>query len=231
LLRYPEAGAVFASDIFVNAEGCEYARLKLPSEVRGNRPLDYATIVNALLIHKNTFLRCPGAMVRAAAYHEVGPYRIHYLNHADLDMWLRIAQRYPIGILEEHLFRYRHFHGNDTQRYQHLRTDPLLSFAVLGDHLADGARRVARPDALAAHEAHRAEDALMRSVSHYICGELAEARGTLREMRVGRLLGSGQVQRGRLLALWAGLELLCKLPRSATIAEAFYQRWHVKKPR
>ncbi|HEV2131088.1 MAG TPA: glycosyltransferase [Longimicrobiaceae bacterium] len=232
LLRYPDVGAVFASDIFVDAEGREYARLRLPPEVRGNRPLDYATVVNALLTYKNTFLRCPGAMVRASVYREFGGYRQErYRNTADLDMWLRIARRYPIGVLEEHLFKYRHFHGSSGERYHHLRTDPARTLTILDDHLADAAGRVATPRALAAHEAHRAEDALMRSVSHYIRGELPQTRATLRTMKVGDLLGSGTVQRGRLLALWGGLQLLTRLPRSAAVADAFYRHWHAKAPR
>lgn len=229
LERYPEAGAVFASDIFVDARGREYARLRLPPEVRGNRPLDYATIINALLTYKNTFLRCPGAMVRAAVYREVGGYRQEiYRNTSDLDMWLRIARRYPIGILEEHLFRYRHFHGSSSERYHHLRTDPARTFTILDDHLADGVRAVATPRALAAHEAHRAEDTLMRTVSHYVLDQLPEARATLAEVKPERLLASNRVQRGRLLLLWTGLKLLCRLPRSAGVADAFSRRWHRK---
>lgn len=232
LLRYPEAGAVFASDIFVDAQGREYARLALPPAIRGNRPLDYLTIVNALLTYENTFLRCPGAMVRAAVYRELGGYRQErYHNTADLDMWLRIARHYPIGVLEEHLFKYRHFHGSSGERYHHLRTDPARTLTILDDHLADGAGAVATPHALAAHEAHRAEDTLLRSVSHYICGELPQARATLRRMRLGRLLTSERVQRGRLLALWAGMQLLTRLPRSAAVADAMYRRWHAREGR
>ncbi|MBA2246432.1 MAG: glycosyltransferase [Gemmatimonadetes bacterium] len=229
LQRYPDAGTVFASDIFVDAQGREYARLTLPPEIRGNRPLDYATIVNALLTYKNTFLRCPGAMVRAAVYRELGGYRQErYHNTADLDMWLRIARRYRIGVLEEHLFSYRHFHGSSGERYHHLRTDPARTLTILDDHLADGAGAVAAPRALAAHEAHRAEDALMRSVSHYIRGELPQARTTLAGMRLNRLLASDRVQRGRLLALWTGMHVLSRLPRSAAVADALYRRWHAR---
>jgi GT2 family glycosyltransferase len=227
--RHPEAGAVFASDVFIDAEGHEYARLTLPLEVRGERPLDHVTVVNALLTHDNTFLRCPGAMVRASVYRELGGYRPElYRNTADLDMWLRIAQAYPIGILEEHLFRYRHFHGSSSERYHELRTEPSRTLTILGEHLAAGARSVATPAALAAYDARRARDALLRAVSHYIRGELPQARALLARVEPRRLMASSRVQRGRLLALLAGMRVLARLPRIPALADLFYRRWHAR---
>src|SRR5262245_38507674 len=72
LERHPEAGAVFCQDIFIDSAGREYARLELPQELRGGRPLDYGTIFNALLTRKNRFLRCPSNMTRASVYQDVG---------------------------------------------------------------------------------------------------------------------------------------------------------------
>ncbi len=75
LERYPEAGAVFCQDIFIDPAGNERGRLEIPEEVRGGRPLPYATVFNALLKYKNTFLTCPSSMVRASVYRDVGVYR------------------------------------------------------------------------------------------------------------------------------------------------------------
>jgi hypothetical protein len=97
-------------------------------------------------------------------------------------------------------------------------------------HLGSGARRLASTSALTAYEAHRAEDALMRAVSFYIRDELPAARETLASAPMGRLAASARVQRGRLVALNAALQVLCRLPRSERVADAFYQRWHVKIP-
>lgn len=227
--RHPEAGAVFASDVFIDADGREYGRLTLPADVPGDRPLDYRLILNTLLTHKNRFLRCPTAMVRASVYRDVGPYRAEEFRiAADEEMWLRIARRYQLGVLEAHLLRYRHHHGNATQAYYHLRTEPEIHFRILDEYLAAGGRALATPDALAAHEAHRAEDYLMLAVNRYIAGTLGPARAMLRKARPGRLLGSPAVQRMRLLALWLGLQLLCRLPHIDLVGRAFYERWHVK---
>jgi GT2 family glycosyltransferase len=229
--RHPEVSAVFCSDIFVDAEGREYGRLVLPPEVRRERPLDYRTVLNTLLTYKNRFLVCPTAMVRASVHRDVGGYlQDRYRNTADLDMWLRISRRYPIAILESHLMMYRHFHGNSSQRYHHLRTAPENFFVILDERLASGDRALAAPQALVSYEAHRSEDRLMAAISHYIKGELADGRSALRAVQVGAIVRAPQVQRWRLLVLTAGMWGLLRLPRVNAFARMMYDRWHAKRP-
>ena len=104
---HPHAGAVFCSDVFIDELGRELGRLALPPEIAGGRPVAYATVLNALLMYTNAFLRTPTALVRARAYREVGRFRTDlHDNAADLEMWLRIARRYEIGVLEDHLILY-----------------------------------------------------------------------------------------------------------------------------
>jgi glycosyltransferase involved in cell wall biosynthesis len=228
LQQYPQAGAVFCLDIFMNTQGREYGRLVLPPEVRGSRPLEYRVIFNAILKYKN-FLPCPSSIVRASAYRAVGPYRDEeFRNNADLEMWLRLARRYPIGIVEEYLFRYRRGHGGSAERHRHLRTDQERHFRIMDLYLGDGDRALATPEALAAHEAHRAQDSLMRAISLYILGKLEQAGSLLHEVTLRQLLGSRQVQRGRLFILLLALRALVRLPRVGFIANAFYRRWHGK---
>jgi glycosyltransferase involved in cell wall biosynthesis len=227
LQRYPEAGAVFCSDVFVDEHGSELGRLVLPAEVRGERPLGYADVLNALLRHKNAFLRCPTALVRASTYAAVGVYRPdEFKNTSDVEMWLRIARSYSIGILEEHLLLYRRGHGSSSERYHRLRTDPERFFRILDLELERGGRDVAEADALAAFEAHRAEDTLMRAVNHYILGDRAAARATVADARPRVLLGSRRVQRVRLTLLALGLRAAVRLPRLPSLARAFERRWH-----
>jgi len=229
LERYPEAGAVFCQDIFIDPAGNERGRLEIPEEVRGGRPLPYATVFNALLKHKNTFLTCPSSMVRASVYRDVGVYRdAEFRNTSDMEMWLRIAQKCPIGVLEEYLFRYRYGHGNSAQRYRRLRTDPERYFRIMDLYLEKGDSAIATAEALAGHEAHRAEDNLMRAINLYILGELDQAAEVLRLVRPGSILGSATVQRARLLMLYCVLQCLVRLPRVNFLAEAFYRRWNVK---
>jgi glycosyltransferase involved in cell wall biosynthesis len=231
LEAHPQVGAVFCADIFADAEGREYGRMMLQPEIRGDRPLDYATVLNALLTYKNRFLVCPTAMVRASVHREVGNYRqAQYRNTADLEMWLRIARRYPIAVLEAHLMKYRHFHGNSSQQYHRLRTTPENFFGILDEYLASGDRALATPAALRNYEAHRSEDRLMAAISCYIKGELAAGQRALAEVKFRVIAGAPQVQRWRLLGIAAVLWPLLRLPRIEPFAQAMYDRWHVKRP-
>lgn len=229
--RHPEVGAVFASDIFVDADGREYGRLQLPSELKGEHPLEYRRVLNALLTYKNRFLVCPTAMVRASVHATVGVYdQARYRNTSDLEMWLRIARRYPIAILEQHLMKYRHFHGNSSQRYHRLRTDPENYFRIVDEYLDAGDRLHATPSALANYEGHRAQDRLMAAISHYVKGDLRSGRDVLREVRFRAIVGAPQLQRMRMAVLCAAMWPILRLPRSEWLATRMVDRWHTKRP-
>ena len=228
---HPDVGAVFCSDIFVDAHGHEYGRISLPTDVRGGQPLYYPVVLNALLKYKNRFLVCPTAMVRASVHMAVGTYRqAKYRNTADLEMWLRIAQRYPIAVLEAHLMKYRHFHGNSSQRYHRLRTEPENFFVILDEYLASGDRALATPDSIGNYEAHRSEDRLMASISHYIKNERPAGRTALHQVQLAKIARARHVQRWRLLVLAAGMWVLLRIPRMEWCAQLMLKRWHMKQP-
>lgn len=227
--KHAEVGAVFCRDIFINDEGREYGRLTIPAELCGLETLDYPTIFNALLTHKNRFFPAPSSMVRASIYKDVGGYRAAEFDIAsDLEMWLRIARKYRIGILPEYLFRYRHGHGNWTQRYLHLRTEEERYFQIMDLYLSEGDSKLALPESLRAFEAHRAEDRLMLTVNHYILKKTKEARSFSEKVKASQILGSSVVQRTRLLLLHFGLRILLRIPRISFFADLFYRRWHTK---
>ena len=141
LLANPESGAVFTSAVFIDAEGRAYGRKQLPVEVRGNRALDYRTVLNTLLSRKNAFLGCPTALVRAEVYRELGVYRdAEFKNTSDLEMWLRIARNRSLGLLEDELLNYRRGHGSSAERYHRLRTDQERFFTIMDIEL-DAAKR------------------------------------------------------------------------------------------
>jgi GT2 family glycosyltransferase len=224
---HPNVGAVFCSDIFVDENGREYGRLALPPGFPADEPIEYRTVLDSLMRYKNSFLRCPSCMVRASVHEVVGPYRPElFKNSSDLEMYLRIARAYPIAVLSAHLFRYRHTSSQSSSRYHHLRTDPNRFFPIVDLQLGEPrVRALASMDALAAYEAHRAEDQLMRAVNYYILRDLDRTRGLLRELRFRALVGSSRVQRGRLAVLYAALWVLARLPRVDLIAGLFYSRW------
>ncbi|HEY1754529.1 MAG TPA: glycosyltransferase [Bryobacteraceae bacterium] len=227
LEAHPGAGAVFAIEIFIDGDGRERGRLELPPEVHGRELLDYATVLNTLLCYKNRIFCGPSSMIRASVYRSIGPYRGREFPVAgDFEMFLRIARKHPVGILDQHLMRYRWGHGNADQMDRRLRTTEEPYFSIMDEHLREGGLSMARRDALAAHEAHRAEDALMRSVNCYILDRRASMKPILREISLRQILGSPKVQRYRLSALYLGLLALARLPYVPAVARLFRNRWY-----
>ena len=225
LVQNPQAGGVFCTDVFIDPEGREFGRSMLPAEFQGGRPLEYGDVLNGVLRYGNVFLRGQTSMIRRSVYEDVGPFVEHYGLRGDLEMWLRVARRAPLGIVDQHLVRYRWGHENVSRLYERLRTEPELWFALVDDLLAAGDRRLAAPDALTAYEAHRAEDLLRVAINQYVLGGLSDARRTLRSTRVASIVRSRRVQRTRLVGLWAALNVLCRLPPIGPVADAFYRRW------
>jgi glycosyltransferase involved in cell wall biosynthesis len=229
LRKHPEAAAVFCLEVFMDADGKDRGRVEIPSGVPCDTPVTYPVIIDSLLKYKNHILCGPSSMVRASAYLEAGPYRDEFNIVADLEMWLRIAERHPLGIIGEYLMRYRYGHGNVTQKYHSLRTETEQYFQVVDHYLARGGKTLASPEADAAYEAHRAEDRLMISVNHYILGQREESRSVLGQVQAKQILATDKVQYIRLLVLLITMKVLVRLPRIPLIARLFHDRWHVKK--
>lgn len=227
LLRFPEAGAVFCLDVFIDPNGQEYGRLQLPGELSSDAPLSYAAVLNGLLSYKNAFLVGPSGMVRASAYDDLGSYRGDSFGIAsDLEMWLRIARDRPIGILGEYLHYYRHGHGSLSERYRRLRTAPEHHFQILDKYLDEGGRAMATADSLAAHEAHRAEDWLMVAINRYVLKDRSGSGQALGQVSFAALRGSDKIQQWRLSLLLLAMNVLVRLPWLPIAARMFYARWH-----
>lgn len=228
--RHPQVGAVFCKDVFIDAQGLATGRLELPPEVAGGQPLDYESVVRALLRYKNRFLRCPSSMVRAAVYREAGPYRPDLFGIAsDLEMWLRIARRYPIGIVDEHLFSYRSGHGSLSDRYDDRRVEPERYFGIMDLELEHVAGRLVDEAELAAYGAYRAEDQLRQTVSNYVRRRPQESRAALAGVDVRQLIACDRVQRARLLALTGVMHGLVRLPWLPPAAEFLHRHAFVRR--
>lgn len=115
---FPRCGVVFTLRQLINEKG------KLIKKV----PLPFRTLIGytygpkelffpRMLIHGNIFV-CPSAMVRKSVYKDVGLYRTEkkydsnkYTDESqmviDQDMWLRIMEKYRIGIIDKYLINYR----------------------------------------------------------------------------------------------------------------------------
>ncbi len=225
----PDVGAVFCQDVFIGPDSREFGRLRLPGDIPTGVPLSRALVLDRLLRHRNVFLRCPTAMVRAAVYRDVGRYHQHLFPvAADLDMWVRIARSHNLAVLDEHLLRYRYGHGSAGANYQRLRTEPDDHFAIVDREIADIGRERLDPTALRLHESHRAQDWLKIGISRYIQGDMAGARAALAVVGWRRLSGGRSRAHARPLILLLGMQAVARAPRSEHLAQTFYRRWHAR---
>ena len=227
LLRVrPEAGVVFCTDVFIDEDGVEFGRLVLPPEIAAAPLLDYRLVLNGFLRHQNAFIRGGSGLFRREILLEVGPFDPAFDLRADLEMWLRLARRAPIAILDEHLVRYRFGHENSSRNYDRLRVEPEFFFEIVDRELATAGAGVAAPEALAAYEGHRAEDLLLVAVNRYIVGDRRGARDLLAAVRLDALARTSHVDRKRLIVLLLSMRGIVRLPRIQFLASLLYERWH-----
>jgi glycosyltransferase involved in cell wall biosynthesis len=181
LLSHPEAGAVFCMDKFMNFDGQVYGGLRLPREFGGRSLFSYDDVFPFLLRNKNILLRCPTFMARWSTLDTVGLFDGERFGiAADLDLWIRILRRYPVGILDEQLMQYRFGDQQWSQRYKKFRTSQELYFEIM-DHYIEVDRwreRLQRND-LVEYEFHRYADKVFRSLNCVRLDRLQEARELL----------------------------------------------------
>lgn len=224
LERWPEVVAVFSKDVFIDAAGCERGRFEYPAEIAGGGLVGFDEVLDILLRRKNALLRGGSCVVvRKRATNSAGPYREDGEIANDLDMWLRLARQGPFYLVDEHLWSYRSGHGSSSDRYMRLRTEPESFFRIVDRELSGGGRAAARPAALRAYEAHRAEDLVRVAAARYVRGE-PDVAGPLRDVGIRSLLAADPLRRVPHLVALVGLRVLSRMPRSRPVSAAFERR-------
>jgi glycosyltransferase involved in cell wall biosynthesis len=117
LLKNPQAGAIFTLGTIINKNDRIIGYHKLPRELKEKNVYNFMEIFKALLKNGNTFLLTPTFMARTDIFKKMGLFNItDFQTSADLGMWLKIAENYPIGILNENLINWRAGGGEKTYR-------------------------------------------------------------------------------------------------------------------
>ena len=177
LEAHAEAGAVFCLSHFMDHDGRIYGDMTLPAVFKGRQTLTYTEVFPFLLRHKNILFCCPTFMARRTALENVGPFdAVAYDVAADLDMWIRIVRRYPVGIIDEPLMSYRHSKSQWSSRYNRLRITPELYFAIMDHYLeVDGWRAKLSASDLTEYAFHRRDDDTRRAGNKIILGDFKGA--------------------------------------------------------
>lgn len=178
LRRHPQAGAVFAQDNIIDEEGRLLARVTIAPELAGRPLLGYEEIFRYLLRNTNQLLCCPTFMARREVLLEAGAFDgERYRIAADLDMWIRILRRHPVGVLSERLVNYRRSGEQQSSRYRRLRTTQDEFFAIMDRYRElDGLDARLAPADRREYEFHRFDDDIFRAANLVILGRPGEAR-------------------------------------------------------
>jgi glycosyltransferase involved in cell wall biosynthesis len=219
LQSHPQVGAVFCLAHFMDQRRTIFGGSKLPREFVGKESLGYEEVFRFILRNKNVIFICPTFMVRRAVLEVVGRFDPETYDIAsDLEMWLRIARRFPVAILNERLMRYRVGDHQWTSRYRRLRTEPERWFQVMDDYLAkDGWLSKLRREDLVEYDFHRCDDATYRAANAVRSGDTVLARKLLEHRYPWRTLANGLKRRKvRLIVLRAliMLGLSAKAPQA-----------------
>jgi len=234
LTREPGVGAVFCLDRFSDHTGREYGRLELPPDVASRPVLDLGQLTDFLLRYKNTFLRTPSVMFRRAMFDRLGGFdQERYGIAADLDMWLRLSLESQIGLIPEHLYRYRHFEQQWSRVYDRMRTDPELFFAIMDQHLSrPGVRPQVSAEALTLYRIWRVKDEAERAANLLVLGDPLRAVALLNTSLVRPLLKSSRPGTvARILGLRSLVRVAARWRNPFTRAAVYLARFRRLPPR
>jgi glycosyltransferase involved in cell wall biosynthesis len=177
LEAHPEAGAVFTEASLIDEVGNRIGEIRLPQGIASQNGLyDFSTMFKAVLRHSNFFI-CPSVMVRTQVYQqEIKCWRGElFKSSADLDLWLRILQRHPIGYLPERLMRYR-ISDNQWSARVRLGTERADFFLVIDHYLAqEQVRALLDATDLNNYRWLDRRDRVMRATNLFITGQPRQA--------------------------------------------------------
>ncbi len=232
LEAHPAAGAVLTLDWFIDADGHEYDRVRLPRRLQDVTSFDARTLTEAMLRSKCTFLRTPSVMFRRSAFDAVGGFDQEQFGiSADVDLWLRLSLEYEIGLLHEYLYGYRHHSRQWSDAYSKLRTTPELFFAVLDKHLSrPGVRALVTREALTLYRIWQVKDETERAANILLLGDHTKAVALVNSSFVRPLLRSSRKWTVlRILALRSLVRLAAAVGGGRTARAAVYmarfRRW------
>jgi hypothetical protein len=131
---HPEAGAVLTEATLIDEADHVFGSRVTPRRLWDQEQDGVFTLLpvfRAVLRHHN-FLITPSAVVRTAIYKAIKPFdTARFGSSSDLDVWLQILTRAPIGILREPLISYRISHAQGSTHLIRQRTDRADFFKVL----------------------------------------------------------------------------------------------------
>lgn len=139
---FPEVGAVFCLDKIID-ENDRFIRngVNLPQKFEKKNIINFVDLFLALLEKSGSFLVAPTFMAKKEIFTKVGFFKETTEfgdstgSAADTEMWLRITQKYKIGIIKERLINRRISNTQGSYQYENNRVLRANHFLVLDSFL------------------------------------------------------------------------------------------------
>lgn len=224
LESYPQASAVFTEAALIDQEDHLIGEIRQPASLATGGPLhDFSAVFKAVLEHSN-FLICPSVMALTRVYqNDIKAWRGELFgSSADLDVWFRMLQQGPIGILPRRLMRYRISRGQFSANVR-LDTSRSAFFKVIDHYLARSeVQKLLTADDRVNYERLERRDRVMRAANAMVANQPDLARKLCPDIFTLKALRAAlQTRRGLavfLLALYIKLMLLLHLDGLAGVS-------------
>lgn len=230
LEAHPNAGAVFTQALLIDDAGNRIGEIRQPRELEAQGTLHrFPEVFRAILKHSN-FLICPSVMASTKVYQdEIKCWRGELFGPSgDLDVWLRMLQRGPVGILPDATMRYR---ISTSQWSANVRLDTARAafFSVIDYYLAqENVQRMVTADDLVNYARLERRDQVMRAVNAVLKDQPEQARAMCPDVfSPAALKAAVQTRRGLgvfLLGLFLKLMLALNLNSFAKTSLVYLKR-------
>lgn len=128
----PDYGAVFVMGDKIDEDGNFIGDIYFPRKFRKGGAVRFYDIFMTLLQYGYAPLICPSVMFRKSVFEALGGFDIKIFGTAtDTEMWFRICEKFPIGIIGKRLIHVRITNTQGTKRYNYLRTAEADIFNVI----------------------------------------------------------------------------------------------------
>jgi glycosyltransferase involved in cell wall biosynthesis len=160
--KHPGIGGVFTQGNIIDENDKIIGEFRLPQEIASDTPYTYQEILEPILKYAD-FLPTPSAMIRRDLYTECSPFDIDTFGSAsDLHLYLCVAERAPLVVLDEKLMNYRVTSTQGSNRMNRLRMHESPFFGVLDHHLKKFNNiKAVSDDAICSYEMSRFGDRML----------------------------------------------------------------------
>ena len=182
--EHPQASSVFTMTKTIDGQGrpTRLGDFKLPEEYQGQDIFPFPDLFNAALKY-GTITIVPTMMTRKNVLDKVGNFNWQqFYSAADIDLYLRMAQICPIGIIDEPLHRYRISAQQGNIQINKARTHLGHFFQVIDHYLTlSEVHKLVNQEALKMYRMYRSADQVYCAINFVLQGKNAEALNLLDE--------------------------------------------------